>query len=178
MARPTIEQLRGLGDFATTYQWSLSFALSPQAFAFSEDFNLRCLTAEVPKVTNEPIDIRIRGHHIKQPGISDSTHTITLTFQETVDSYISTGILLWRNACQEMITGIQQSNEVVKANILLNRLDRQDNIIWSYLLRGCFLEDYDPVGGELNSDTGLITPSMTLSYDYHIDGPSGALLNI
>jgi len=175
MSRPNIEELRGLGDFATTYQWDVVF-LEAAIFGFSEAMNQRCLTSELPKVINEPLDIKIRGHHIKQPGISDSSHTITLTFQETVDNTISNALLLWRTAIAEMISGQQQNVNAVKINILLNRMDRQDNVIWSYMLRGCFLEEYDPAGGELGADSGNVLPSLTISYDYFLEGPLGKLL--
>ena len=171
--------IRGIGDFATVYQWNITLPSSPitspiiGASDVEDDFNLRCFSSEVPK--RAPVgaqDIWIRGHHVKQPGIYDSTHTLTLVFLETVDSLVASMMKAWRDACWDPVTGQQLSKENLEADVRLVRLNRQDEEIWEYILHGCFYEDGDPTGGTPldGSTSDIIRPSMILSYDWFEDG--------
>jgi len=148
------------------------------ALDVDSDFNLRCFSSEVPKLV--PVgsqDIWIRGHHIKQPGIYDSSHVITLVFLETVDSKVATMMKAWRDSCWNSQTGTQLEKIAVEATLRLTRLNRFDEEIWEYVLHGCFYEDGDPTGGTPldGSTSDIIRPSMTLSYDWFEDGPAGAV---
>lgn len=176
MARPTLDQLRHAGDFATTVHWDVSFPTLPnglRGLVSSEYLNLRCESTDVPKATNMPIEIAVRGHFIKQPGLTRPSGQINLMFYDTVDSRVSEFIRLWREICYETNTGIQTARVDAQAVVLLNRRDRQDRIIWNYELHGVFLEDYDP-GGQLQSQSAeAIRPSMILSYDKFIDKKIG-----
>lgn len=171
MSRPTIEQLRGLGDFQTLYRWNLELSSPPSAIAAppTEDLNLRCETTELPKMSNQSIPINIRGHRIKQPGIGEYTGTLTLTFTETVNNTIKTFLKNWREAIWSTETGVWLGDiNSLKAEIKIIQLNSQDNGVWEYLLVGCYLEDYDL--GQLTGDgSDIQRPSMTVSYDYYKD---------
>ena len=174
--RPTVEQIRNLGDFSTLYNWSLTVVKSPSGVSgLDEGLNLRCVSSEVPKSINTPIDVQIRGHHIQQDGLSDASHSLTLTFMETVDNYISNAIKQWRDVTYDIETGIAAPKSEVEADILLQRMDRQDNIIWTYKIIGCGLSDYDPTGGELQGESELVKPTITLRYDTFKDGPGSTV---
>jgi hypothetical protein len=176
MARPTIEQVRGLSDFQTLYRWNVTFASLPAKLVGSapsiDDLNLRCETSEMPKMTNQAIPISVRGHKIKMPGISDYSQTITLTFVETVDAKIKSFLKAWREAIWASKTGVWAGTKAeLQATILLEQLNNQDQAVWQFKLVGCFLEDYDL--GQLAADQSDIQrPSMVLGYDYFEDGPS------
>jgi hypothetical protein len=174
MPRPDIDQIRALGDFATLYQFNVYLTTAPRAVDSppTEDLNLRCLTSELPKAAGTSIEVHIRGHKIKQPGQYDPTHTLTMTFVETVDAKISQFLKNWREACWQTKTGRQEKKEDVEAVITLVQLNRQDEPIWQYKLTGCYIEDYDPTGaGWDGTSTEVVRPSLTLSYDYFEDEP-------
>lgn len=169
MGIPSIENIRNIGHFATLYQWSMSVIQFPSGASLglsSEDMNVRCVSATMPVMTGQSIDVNIRGHHIRQHGIYDSSHTLDLMFIEAVDNKITNALYQWRKACWEVETGVQKTKQEVEATIMLERLDNQHSPLWKYTLFGCFLEAYDPGGqlGEATSDA--VRPSMTLSYDY------------
>lgn len=182
MSRPSMANVRSLPDFATVYNWNISMPRPPMApimittMDVESEFNLRCFSTDVPK--KDPvgnIDIWIRGHHTKQPGIYDATHTLNLAMLETVDNKISTFLRAWREACYESNTGSQSTKDNVSAIVRLSRLNRQDEEIWEYIITGCFLESYEPTGGTPldGSTSDIIRPTMILSYDDFTDGPVG-----
>lgn len=168
--RPTIDQVRALGQFASTYRWNMFFASYPQIGAYppSEALNLRCISAKVPVLSGSATDVTIRGHKVKQPGIFTYDGSIDLTFVETIDNLVSTFLREWREACWQTGTGIQGSKAEVEAQVILHRLNNLDQAIWEYRLIGCFLEGYSP-GGDLGEGDKILEPSIKLSYDYFVD---------
>ena len=172
MPRPHIDQIRVLPDFPTMYQWNFRLSDPPKGVQNSDvdELNKRCLSSEIPKKTGQSIDIQVRGHHTKQPGIYDSTHTITVTFVETIDNYVANFLRSWRELCWEKKTGVQQSRADCTGTVVLEQLNRQDTGIWTYTLYGCWLEDYDPTGGTWDGTASeVLRPSLTLSYDWFDD---------
>lgn len=174
MPRVNMEQVRAIGNVASLYRWDLVFAQLPSAgnvnAIASDDLNVRCESSEMPKMTGTSVEVNIRGHKVKQPGIYAYSNVITLTFVETVNNTISQFIKAWRDICWEFKTGAQYSKNEVESTIILTRLDSRDNPIWFYKLIGAYLEDYE-AGGTLDGVTvdGL-KPSIVLSYDLFEDG--------
>lgn len=174
MANFTIDQLRSMPDFAKTYKWDLQFLTLPVVGAFtfpiSEALNLRCESSEIPKTTNQKIEVDIRGHKVRQPGIMDYPGTLTITFSETVDNTIHNFLKAWREVIWETRTGRSFPKAQATATLKLTRLDSQDNAVWDYTIYSCFPEDYEI--GQLDNASDIIRPSLTLSYDYFVDAPA------
>jgi hypothetical protein len=175
MANFSIDQLRALPDFARTYKWDMQFLTLPAvgalAFPISEQLNLRCESTELPKSTNQKIEVDIRGHKVRQAGINDYIGTLTLTFTETVDNTIHNFIKAWRELVWETRSGRSFDKAQYTATLKITRLDNQDRAIWDYVLYGCFLEDYD-LGSLEGGTPEIMRPSMTLSFDYFVDAPA------
>jgi len=176
MPRPSIDQLRAVGDFATLFRWNLAFPSFPTAVAApptSDSLNLRCETMEVPKASNESMTIAIRGHKVKQPGMINYPGTLSITFVETIDNTIKTFLKNWREAIYSTGTGVSADlKSALQCSVQLTQLNNQDVGIWSYTLIGCYLEDYD-LGSVDGQSSDVHKPSMTLSYDYFKDGAIG-----
>jgi hypothetical protein len=161
-----INQIASLPDFATLYNWRLEFSSTPTAvtsFPTNDALNLRCTSATIPKLTGEDIQVDIKQFRAVQPGIYRPEGPITLIFVETANNEISKFLRDWRNACYDKETGGQESNADVYANVLLYRQDRNNNDIWEYHLKYCFLSNYEP-GGELGGDSDVLRPSVDLTY--------------
>ena len=169
MARPTIENLRSLGDFATLFRWNLTFAQFPGAVASPPDLvdlNLRCESTTLPKGSQAMVETNIRGHKKRSNGIFSYEGSITFAFVETVDNLVAQFIKDWREAAWVPKTGVSAPQSELEAIILIQRLDNEDNAIWEYKLTGCCLEDND-AGGTLDGSTSdHLKPGMTISYDY------------
>jgi hypothetical protein len=173
MARPTIENVRQLGTYASQNRWQITFAKFPNIgnYPDSENLNFRCTSSTVPKLTEvNNIDVNIRGMHISQPGDYDFDHEWTGTFFETVDATVLDFLREWRQACWEYNTGKQNNKADVEAILILTRLDFQDAPMWQYKLTGCYIKDYDP--GAMENEAGAIQGGITLWYDYFQDGKS------
>jgi hypothetical protein len=124
-------------------------------------------------LTGQSIEVNIRGHKVKVPGVYNYAGTIPMVFTETADNKISQFLHDWREACWQAKTGIQREKKDVEAIIRIIRLDRQDKPIWVYKLTGCYLED--ATTGTLDSTSEVFKPNFTISYDYFEDGPSNTL---
>lgn len=171
--RPTKGQLRQIGELAQSFRWSVAFVRQPSGVTVPSNFNLQCSSSEIPKKeAGQSIEVNIRGHVIKRPGIYDDSHNITLEFVETIDNQISEFLRTWREAVWSTNEGVQQNLNDCTGDIQLSRLDNLDNPIWRYTLYGCYLEDYDPSGGSLGSDSEAVRPTITLYYDSFKDSPA------
>lgn len=174
MARPTLENLRNVGDFAALYLWDISIIGSvPAALSTeltSEKINFRAESAELPKLTGQSIQLDIRGHRIKQPGIYNNQGVITFTFVEDVGNTVHQFFKTWRDLLWDQNTGARaDSKQNLEVNFKIQRLDYSNTPIWFYQMK-CFLEDYEP-GGTLDGATSdFLKPSMTLSFDRFTDG--------
>ena len=174
MPRPSIEQIRGVGDFQMVHRWNMRFASFPvlgiAGAPLTEDLNIRCESATIPKVTTQSIEINLRGHKVKQPGISNYDNIWTLTFLETVDNIVRLFFKGWRESIWQTRTGISADKEELEATVILEQLNNQDDTIWQYTLFGGYLEDSD--FGTLDGATSdAQRPSFTLSYDFFEDVP-------
>jgi hypothetical protein len=173
MARPTIDQIRSIGNVAQLVRWNVIFAQFPTGLAAapqSEALNLRCESSTIPKLSGaSKTEIKIRGHKVNQPGIHTYSDSIVLTFLETVDNVVHQFLKNWRELNWQTKTGIQVPKADAEAMILLQRLDTEDNPIWEYKLVGCLLSDYEPGGTLGNAESEHLKPAMTISYDYFED---------
>ena len=173
MPRPTIENIRGLPDFAPMYKWNVEISTPPKSVPTPPTLNFQCLSSEIPKMDDgQDIEIKIRGHNIQQPGIYDYTHSLTLKFVETIDNVMNIWFQKWREAVWQTGTGIQEMRKDTEAVLNLFRLNRQDEPIWRYEVIGCFLKGYDPSGGELDGENSeILRPELILTYHYFKDYP-------
>ena len=170
MVRPNIDQTRGIGDIQQLYRWNMSFDKGPAAItSVSADMNLRCESAEIPKLSIESIEANIRGHTVKHAGRSRYTNTITLNFLETVDSKVAQMMKDWRELVWASRIGTAVTKREYEAVVRLDLLNNQDDVRWRYTLYGAYYEDADP-GGTLDGTTSdFLKPSIILSYDYFTD---------
>lgn len=173
MPRPTIEQIRSLGDFQTIFRWNISMLEEPTALPnlISKDkFNFLCETATVPKATLNTYEVNIRGHKIHNNGIMTYDNTITLTMAETVSADIRKFIRRWREAYWQTRTGRASGDtNSLKAKFSLELLDNTDTVDWRIILVGCLLQDHDL--GQLDGvSSDSMRPTLTFMYDYYDDG--------
>lgn len=169
IARPSIDNIRSLGDFLSVYRWSIQFTFPSIISTESDSLNFRCTSVDVPKMTNSPVAISIRGFVVKQPGNS-GVQNITLHFDETVNIVVLDFIKQWRDAIYNMQTGASKlPKNKLQGIVRLSQLDNQDKTVWVYKLQGVFLEDYD-LGVLDGATSDIVKPSITLSYDYFTDG--------
>jgi len=169
MPRPSIQQLRGIGDFQTLYRWQFQVVAAPAAvagFPASEDLNLRCESTALPYRKNDKIDVTIRGHKLPQNGITTyGDNTIKLVFAETVDGTVKKLVKAYHDALWNTTTGAAAgSREDLSFDFLLTLMDNQDQPVWEYKIIGAQLDSDTP--GELgNGERGDIQkPELTFHF--------------
>lgn len=173
--RPTIEQLRYLTDFGPNYRWDTLFVLPPAVSAAinTAELNIRTTSMTIPKRTVQVIEIANRGHKIFREGITDFSQSITLSTIATVDAMThkavrNWGQMQWSDNLGRMSTIVAKDRQAL---ITLSALNNMDMSYWQYTIIGAWLQDSD--FGEYGSDSSdIIRPSLTLQYDYFVDGPT------
>ena len=169
MARPTIEDIRGLGNMIQSNFWELEVIKPPKAVNISADaFNFRCTTVDTPKKTGNSMSVNIRGLKVRQIGDWDYTGTITVNLVETIDTEMLSLIRELREVSSETGTNRTSLKSDIEMGLGLYRLDVDNNRIWKYELIGVQIEDYDP--GTFTDTGDIVNVSITFGYDYFIDG--------
>lgn len=175
MARPTIDNVRGLGDFVTTYQWNLKFLTFPRgiqapgAASTSAAMNIRCKSTDIPKATSDKLSTSIRGHKVHQAGILQYSDNIPLILAETVNNEVQKLLTGWREACWKVRTGVHQTKADAECLIQIERLNRQDKPIWQYTLIGAWL--FDSAVPNLQSETTSgFDMTLNIAYDLFTEG--------
>jgi len=170
MIRPSIEQIRQLGDVALTFRWHISMPSTPlvmkDIFERGQSLNLRATSTSKPKITDQKVTVDVRGSQVHQPAKHEYSKSIQLKCYETVDSKMADLIRQWIHWSTNY--GKTYPKLDLECKILLTELDNSDKARYHYMLVGVFLEDYD--FGEGSSDNGVVQPSLTLSYDYFLEG--------
>lgn len=167
MTRITQEQLRQLPSFSELTKWNVQFLELPTLnlpFDVSTYANLRAETSTVPKKTNQKIEIRIRGQRIFQNGLDEWDGTLTMTFLETDDAALRQLITAWTELAQDSNTGKQAAKSDLEASLRLTMLNKEDEEIYEFILKGVFIEDSD-IGSLDGSSSDVLRPSITFSYD-------------
>jgi len=167
MGRPSVSQLRSLGQLALSHRWEIDFTAFPTAVTSpgidSAGINLRCESATIPKATPNLVSNNIRGHEVAYQGITKYNGSIDLTFIETINHEMANFLVQWREVSYNVDSGTQSNKNEVEATITLYLLDNQDNPKKKFTLIGALLEDYTP--GAIDNENNLVKPKITLHYD-------------
>jgi hypothetical protein len=171
MARINLDQIRAMGDVTQTYRWLFNIVKAPTAVTFptAAALDLRIETTELPKKTGQTVEVSLKGHIARYPGLYRPTGTLTFSFVETVDSVVAQWIADWRRACWADNLGTRAQKKDLEAVIQIQRLDNADEPIWQYTMKGCFPEDSNP--GQLDGQSpDPLKPTLTVSYDDFTEG--------
>lgn len=163
MARPTIENIRSLGDFMVSNLWDINIIGAGSVFE-AAGLNFRAVSCELPKRTGNSLEVNIRGQKIKQPGDYDYSGSLTITLAEGDKAEVHKALTALRELTVTTITNSQLPKKAVESVIVIKRLNRQGEMTHGFTVFGAFLEDYDL--GELSDAGDIVQPTVTFSYDY------------
>jgi hypothetical protein len=173
MAGITLQQIKAIGNVGHRHRWNFILSSPPAVVPYdSEELNVRCISSGVPRLVGTTTEIKIRGIQVNQNGILAPEGPITLTFIETNNNMIQNFLKAWRDATWDQETSVSQPKTDLEAVIILQLLDQSNNARWQYEMKGCILESYDPMGGDLDGEsTDGQRPAITIRYDWFKDGP-------
>lgn len=160
-----IENVRSLPDPQRAYKWNMVFTRFPGGFGDADRMNIQCYSARTPDRGNEPIEINSHGHKVKYHGRAQYNNTLELMTNETQDSYIKDVLQAWQELHWETNTGVQYDKAMLEVEIVLQMLDGMNNLVTSYRLIGCWVENV--MGSDLTGDGQNVQVSFTLSWDYY-----------
>lgn len=166
--RPTFNQIRELGDFATTVNWYLQFTEVPKGFSTAdfEDLNIRCESTSVPKREGNMSEVQIRGLPVvHQPGLYLPETTWSCSVVETVDNKVTNLFQRLVAINYEQGTGKALPKKDCQCKIRIVRLNRQDEEIYEYELIGAYLSSYETGADLQGSSADIIKPSLTFTFD-------------
>lgn len=170
--RPSVANLRGLGNWSQTFRWSVQFVSLPSGLdggiMTAEDINFRAESMSVPEKEIETTEIMIRGNRIRQEGIGNYVSPITLTLVETIEPKV----LMFLNAWQELAwktrggsPGTTSYKKNIECTIRLYHLDNEDQPFYSYILYGCQIAN--ATKGELDAQNAdPLKPQLSIAYDF------------
>jgi len=171
MARPTINDIRSISNFAFNNLWDVTITSPSGVNVDVSDVNFRAVSSGLPKGNFESQEVKIRGHKIKVAGDIAYEGTLTLTLVETDDGKVSKLIKDWREGIWETKTGKGKKKSEYETTVVLRRLKKDGTPFVTYTLYGVYLEDYTP--GELSENGEISNLELTLSYDYFKDDIGG-----
>lgn len=169
--RPSIENLRSLGNWSQSFRWNVSFVSFPSALSYiptSDDLNFRAESMSIPELQVETTEIQIRGNKVRQPGIGTYNSPITLSLVETTNPVCLRFLAAWQEICWHTKNGSIGTTEYIRdveCNIKLQLLDNLDQPYYQYELMGCFLES--ATKGDVDASNGdPLKPQLSLAYQY------------
>jgi hypothetical protein len=169
--RPTVENLRSLGNFSQTFRWAVAFSSFPSALSGSFDsdnINFRAESMSIPELEIETTEIQIRGNKVRQAGIGTYNSPITLTLNETTDGYALQFLGAWQEAgwkSSDGSPGTTEYKENLECTMILYLLDNQDKPYYKFTLYGCQLSG--ATKGDADAGTAdPLKPALSIAYDY------------
>jgi len=175
LVRPSVENLRSVGNFTQAFRWIIHLAEIPAAVAeavTSEDLNFRAESSSIPTRTTTATEITIRGNTVRQSGQTVYNSPLTIGANETIDNKLSELIRKWQDLAWDSKDGSSGKTapvEEMQGRIELIRLDQSDNPIYKYTLFGAWLESAEK--GDLDGSTAdPLKPQLGIAFDRFEEG--------
>lgn len=169
--RPSIENLRSLGNWSQSFRWNVSFINFPNYLSYiptNDDINFRAESISIPELQVETTEIQIRGNKVRQSGLGTYNSPITLTLIETINPVCLKFLSAWQEICwhtKDGSIGTTEYKKDLQCDMQLLLLDNLDNPYYRYELIGCFLEG--ATKGDVDASNGdPLKPQLSIAYDY------------
>lgn len=174
--RPSVNQLRKLGNFSQMFRWGIKVTKWPEKMSqwnnASQDFNIRALSATVPEKAGTTTEVQIRGNMVRQPGTAAYTSPWSCTLMETNDTFTQQLLHDWHNLYWDTnrrvqtgdSSGITEFKADLEGVVELYQLNNLDEPIYKYTLIGVYVEAYQR--GDFDGSTGdPMQPAISFALD-------------
>ena len=175
--RPSVNQVRKLGNFTQMFRWGIKVTQWPAKMSqwanSSQDFNIRALSASVPEKTGSSAEIQIRGSKVRQAGLAEYTSPWSCTLMETNDTFVQQMLHDWHNLYWDTnrtvstgnSSGLTEFKADLEGIIELYQLNNLDQPIYKYTLIGVYVEGYQR--GDFDGSTSdPMQPAISFALDY------------
>ena len=158
-------QLTGGGARANQFRVTMN---TPGAIATGLDVRRTSFlvkAAALPGRTMGEIAVPFRGRSLYIVGDSEFETWETTIINDT-DFMVRNAIERWQNAMNDLVTNTGLSNSAdYQADLVVEQLDRDDTVLKSYILRGCFPQVVAPI--ELGFETTNAIEEFAVTWRYH-----------
>ena len=158
-------QLTGGGARANQYRVTFN---TPGAIATGLDVRRTSFlikTAALPGRTLGEITVPFRGRTLYVAGDTEFETWETTVINDT-DFMVRNAMERWQNAMNDLVTNTGLSNSAdYQADLTVEQLDRDDTVLKSYILRGCFPQVVAPI--ELGFETTNAIEEFGVTWRYH-----------
>ena len=158
-------QLTGGGARANQYRVTFN---TPGAIATGLDVRRTSFlikTAALPGRTLGEITVPFRGRTLYVAGDTEFETWETTVINDT-DFMVRNAMERWQNGINDLVTNTGLSNTAdYQADLTVEQLDRDDTVLKSYILRGCFPQVVAPI--ELGFETTNAIEEFGVTWRYH-----------
>ena len=164
--RPSLSDVRKIGQIAQRFRWRLDFLKQPIAgsgIILPTDLDVRCESVDVPSYTINTTDMRIRQWTVSK-NMSSRANDINLVFVETTDGLVFDFFSAWQDAVMNVKSGKGNAKSLSNATINLTLLDNKDQPMRLFTCFGCILKKYDR--GQANNTDEIFKANITFGMDY------------
>ena len=158
-------QLTGGGARANQYRVTFN---TPGAIATGLDVRRTSFlikTAALPGRTLGEITVPFRGRTLYVAGDTEFETWETTVINDT-DFMVRNAMERWQNGINDLVTNTGLSNTAdYQADLIVEQLDRDDTVLKSYILRGCFPQVVAPI--ELGFETTNAIEEFGVTWRYH-----------
>ena len=124
-----------------------------------------CKGTNLPAQELTPIEVPFRGRKIYIAGDREFGETWTTTFINDTDFMVRNAMERWMSGINDLETGVGLTNvSDYTAQLRVEQLDRDDNILKSYVLKNCWPTAITPI--ELSYDTVSDIETFDITWRY------------
>lgn len=167
------ETKQGLGQVQTTLKWLFNITVPAASVGdFPENLQIRVQTTGLPNAEHETLKVELGGHVINSAGKTVKNGELPSKFVEGVDAAVEAYFLKWMAARWggdgQDTTGKQENDADLKAEVMIQLLDPQDNPTRTYTLVGAMPKFTN--ANELGQQAEVFSPDITWEFDdFHVD---------
>lgn len=156
-------KLSGGGARANLFRVTINWPSFTQGNAELSSFLIK--GASIPGSSIGMIDIPFRGRTAKFAGDREPTENWTTTIINDTNFAIRNALERWHNRINSNITNVgTQDPEEYMSDLIVEQLDKSDNVLKTYNLRGAWPATISPI--ELSADTQNAIEEYTCDWAY------------
>lgn len=162
-------EITALPDFLTNGNFVMMFGTIPGT-ASTKRLTLQCKSTSVPGVSIERLSQELAGFERGQAGGKTWSHSLSVTFAETKDLYISKAIRAWMEWSRGTNSGLSvgdSGNTTVNADIYV--FDNNGELVKTCTLFKVFPTEFPDTEFQGGSAQALVETQVTFGYDYSSD---------
>jgi hypothetical protein len=165
--RTSLQDVLSLQDPAASYNFDLFLPNIPGS-SDTRDLTFKCMTADLPGVSVDPMDVALHGVQVPFAGRKIFTHTLNATFLETADWMTREKFRRWNEFIRSWQNNSGSLAAAYKVDAQMVLYNDVPEVVRTTNLIGLYLESMSEVqmdGGQ----SGLITLQCGFKFTHWLD---------